>query len=117
MFSMSRSSNIPSYTNFKGNIKVSSLTYVSTMSLAGLNPKPNFFIKHITRTLAVISPVIHTVGSLISFGFLVSLLPVIKTDKNASIAGSLENVCCYYTNSYCIIRLYQKYNQQNWIHS
>ena len=92
MFSMSRSSNIPSYTNFKGNIKVSSLTYVSTMSLAGLNPKPNFFIKHITRTLAVISPVIHTVGSLISLGFLVSLLPVIKTDKNASIAGSLENV-------------------------
>lgn len=92
MFSMSRSSSGPSYTNFKGNIKVSSLIYVSTISLADFNLKPNFFIKHVTRILAAISPVIHTVGSLISFGFLVSLLPVIKTDKNASIAGSLENV-------------------------
>lgn len=34
MFSMSRSSSGPSYTNFKGNIKVSSLIYVSTISLA-----------------------------------------------------------------------------------
>lgn len=45
MFSMSRSSSGPSYTNFKGNIKVSSLIYVSTISLADFNLKPNFFIK------------------------------------------------------------------------
>lgn len=60
MFSMSRSSSGPSYTNFKGNIKVSSLIYVSTISLADFNLKPNFFfdlelVSYITRN----APIIH----------------------------------------------------------
>nr|DAJ75022.1 MAG TPA: hypothetical protein [Caudoviricetes sp.] len=45
------------------------------------------------------------------------LVALVRITRQRSLTETYNVGRCYYTNSYCIIRLYQKYNQQNWIHS